>query len=67
MRCFLFTKRHLDSMGSAHTEQELQSTVIKIAKKHSDVLAEKTGVESSMIESDVKEYMTMVLSEIHKS
>lgn len=31
-------------------EQELQSTVIKIAKKHSDVLAEETGVDSSMIE-----------------
>jgi flagellar biosynthesis/type III secretory pathway protein FliH len=42
-------------------EQELQSTVIKIAKKHSDVLAEKTGVDSSMIESDVKEDMAMVL------
>jgi flagellar biosynthesis/type III secretory pathway protein FliH len=54
-------------MGSAHMEQELQSTVIKIAKKHSDILAEKTGVDSSMIESDVKEDMAMVLSEIHKS
>jgi len=42
-------------------EQELQSTVIKIAKKHSDVLAKKTGVDSSMIESDVKEYMATVL------
>jgi hypothetical protein len=48
-------------------EQELQSTVIKNAKKHSDVLAEKTRVESSMIESDVKEYVAMVLSGIHKS
>lgn len=42
-------------------EQELQSTVIKIAKKHSGVLAKKTGVDSSMIESDVKEYMATVL------
>ena len=47
-------------------EQELQSTVMKIAKNHSDVLTEKTGVESSMTESDIKEYMAMVLSEIHK-
>lgn len=59
--------KFLDSMGSAHMEQELQSTVIKIAKKHSDVLTEKTGVDASMTESDIKEYMAMVLNEIHKS
>ncbi len=59
--------KFLHSVGSAHMEQELQSTVMKIAKKHSDVLTEKTGVESSMTESDIKEYMTMVLNETHKS
>jgi hypothetical protein len=59
--------KFLDSMGSAHMEQELQSTVIKIAKKHSDMLTEKTGVDASMTESDIKEYMAMVLNEIHKS
>ena len=59
--------KFLHSVGSAHMEQELQSTVMKIAKKHSDVLTKKTGVESSMTESDIKEYMTMVLNEIHKS
>jgi hypothetical protein len=31
------------------------------------VLMEKTGVEASMTESDIKEYMAMVLNEIHKS
>jgi hypothetical protein len=59
--------KFLDSMGSAHMEQELQSTVLKIAKKHSDVLTEETGVEASMTESDIKDYMEMVLSEVHKS
>ncbi|MGH9976300.1 MAG: hypothetical protein ACRD8Z_10760 [Nitrososphaeraceae archaeon] len=57
----------LHGMGSAHMEQEIQSTVLKIAKKQSDVLTEKTGVESSMTESDIKEYMAMVMDEIHKS
>jgi hypothetical protein len=57
----------LHDMGSAQMEQEIQSTVLKIAKKHSNVLTEKTGVESSMTENDIKEYMTMVLNEIHKS
>jgi len=59
--------KFLDSIGSAHMERELQSTVLKIAKKHSDVLTEKTGVEASMTESDIKDYMEMVLSEVHKS
>jgi hypothetical protein len=59
--------KFLHGMGSAHMEQELQSTVMKIAKKQADVLTEKTGVESSMTESDIKEYMAMVMNEIHKS
>jgi hypothetical protein len=59
--------KFLHSLGTAQMEQELQSTVLKIAKKHSDVLTDKTGVEASMTDSDIKEYMTMVLNEIHKS
>ena len=59
--------KFLDSMGTAQMEQELQSTVTKIARKHSDVLTKKTGVESSMTDADIKEYLTMVLNEIHKS
>jgi hypothetical protein len=57
--------KFLHGMGSAHMEQELQSTVMKIVKKNSDVLIEKTGVESSMTESDIKEYMAMIMDEIH--
>jgi hypothetical protein len=59
--------KFLDSMGSAHMEQELQSTVLNIAKKNADVLTEKTGVEASMTDSDIKEYLAMVIDEIHKS
>lgn len=59
--------KFLDSMGTAQMEQELQSTVTKIARKHSDVLTKKTGVESSMTDADIKEYLTMVIDEIHKS
>jgi hypothetical protein len=45
----------------------MTTTIVEIAKKNSDVLTEKTGVESSMTESDIKEYMAMVMDEIHKS
>jgi hypothetical protein len=57
--------KFLDSMGSAHMEQELQSTILNIAKKNADVLTEKTGVEASMNDNDIKEYMAMVMDEIH--
>jgi hypothetical protein len=57
--------KFLDSMGSAYMEQELQSTILNIAKKHADVLTEKTGVEASMTDNDIKEYMAMVMDEIH--
>jgi hypothetical protein len=56
--------KFLHSMGAARMEQELQSTVL-IARKHSDEMTEKTGVEISMTDSDIKEYMAMVLNEIH--
>lgn len=49
-------------------EQELQSTVLNIAKKHADVLTKKTGVEASMTDNDIKEDMAIVVDGIyHKS
>lgn len=59
--------KFLHGMGTAHWEQELQSTVLKIAKKNLDDMSQETGVEPSMTESDIQEYMTIVLNEIHKN
>ncbi len=53
-------------MGSAHMEQELQSTFLKIAKEHLKVMTEKTG-EVSMTDCDIKEYLEIVMYEIRKS
>jgi hypothetical protein len=53
-------------MGTAQMEQEVQSTVLTIAKKHSDVLTEKTGVEASMTETEIKDYISLVLNEVHR-
>jgi hypothetical protein len=44
----------LHSMGSAHMEQELQSTFLKIAKEHLKVMTEKTGAEVSMTDGDIR-------------
>lgn len=55
----------LDSIGTAHMEQELQSRVLTIARKNSDAIAEETGVETSMDEDDMKDYLEIVMKELH--
>jgi hypothetical protein len=57
----------LDSIGTAHMEQELHSRVLTIAKKLSDNMVEETGIEASMTENDIKEHIEMVKNEIRKS
>lgn len=57
----------LHSIGTAHMEQELQSRVLTVAKKLSDTMVKETGVEPSMTENEMKEYIEMVKNEIDKS
>jgi hypothetical protein len=57
----------LHSIGTAHMEQELQLRVLTVAKKLSDTMVEETGVEASMTQSEMKEYIEMVKNEIDKS
>jgi hypothetical protein len=57
----------LDSIGTAHLEQELQSIVLAITKKYSDSMVEETGVEASMTEGDIKEYIQRVRDEVQRS
>ena len=45
-------------------EQELQSRVLTITRKVSDKIEEETGVETSMTEEDMKQYLNDVLKEI---
>lgn len=46
-------------------EQELQSRVLTVARKNSDAMAEETGVETSMNEDDMKDYLEIVMKELH--
>jgi hypothetical protein len=54
----------LDSIGSAQMERELQGLVLTVAKKTLDIMAEETGVEASMKEDDMKDYMELVIKEL---
>jgi hypothetical protein len=56
--------KFLESMGTAQMEAELQNRVLTTAKKASDSMEEETGLESSMTEDDMKDYMEIVMNEL---
>ena len=57
----------LDSIGTAQMEQEIVKRVVTVAKKQSDNMTEETGVQPSLSEHDINEYMKEVLREIKTS
>ena len=57
----------LDSRGKAHMQKELEDRVLTIAKKKSDLMEEETGIEPSMTENEIKDYIEIVTKEIYKS
>jgi hypothetical protein len=54
----------LDSIGTAQMEQELQGTVLKVAKKAAETIEEETGVEPSMTDDEMKDYLEIVMNEM---
>ncbi|HET7148159.1 MAG TPA: hypothetical protein VFI73_06615, partial [Candidatus Nitrosopolaris sp.] len=56
----------LDSIGTAQMEQEIQRRVIAVTKKNQQRMAEETGIESSLTEYDMKEYLQQVIEEVKK-
>jgi hypothetical protein len=59
--------RLLDSIGSAHMEQEIQKQVIMLTKRNQDKLVEESGISSSLSEDDVKVYLEQVIKEVTKN
>jgi hypothetical protein len=56
----------VDNIGTAQMEQEIERRVPKVAKEQQDVLTEQSGIESSLIEDDMKEYLEQVIKEVKK-
>jgi hypothetical protein len=54
----------LDSIGTAHLEQEIQKKVVEFTKRNQDRIAEEAGVQSSLTEDDMKSYLQQVIKEI---
>ena len=59
--------KFLESIGTDQMEQELQKKVLTIAKENSDVMTEKTGIQPSLTEDEMKEYLDMVVNEIKRT
>jgi hypothetical protein len=58
--------RLLDSIGTAQMEEEIQKKVITFTKRNQDRMAEETGIQSSLTEEDMKEYLEQVIREVKK-
>jgi hypothetical protein len=54
----------LDSIGSAEMEQQIQKRVMVSTKAAKDSMLDKSGIETSLSEEDMKEYLNIALKEI---
>jgi hypothetical protein len=55
----------LGGIGTAHRNKELESRVLTIAKNLENEIEESSGVETSLTENEVVDYVQYVLKEIH--
>jgi hypothetical protein len=56
----------LDSIGTAQVDQEIEKKVLTATKNESEMLARNSGIESSLSDNEIKEYMEEVWKEIKK-
>jgi hypothetical protein len=54
----------LDNIGSSQMEQEVRKKVVKVMKDLSYQTEEKTGIQTSLEEQDIKEYLNKVIEEV---
>lgn len=56
----------LHNIGTAEMEKRVQKQVLSMATKTSKALAEETGVQTSLNEDEMKDYVEFVIKEINK-
>jgi hypothetical protein len=56
----------LHTMGTGEMENEIQKQILTVARKTSKSMTDKTGIEASMDENDIKVYMQVVIKELSK-
>ena len=57
----------LDNISTAQIEQDIQSRVIRMTRENQDLMLNETGIQPSLTDEDVKQYLHEVLTEIHKT
>jgi len=58
--------RLLDSIGMAQMEQQIHKKVVEFTKQNQNRMEEETGIQSSLSEEDVKDYLQQVIREVKK-
>ncbi len=56
----------LDTIGMAQMEQEIQKKVLSLSKENQGRITEETGIQPSLSEEDMKQYLEQVIKEIEK-
>jgi hypothetical protein len=56
--------RLLDSIGMAQMERQIEKNVLYFTKRNQDKMTEETGIQSSLSEIDMKQYLEQVLQEM---
>jgi Tfp pilus assembly PilM family ATPase len=54
----------LDSIGTAKMQREIENRVISLTKQKQDRMTEETGIQSSLSEEDMKQYLQQVIKEV---
>jgi hypothetical protein len=58
--------RLLDSIGTAQMEQEIEKRVLALTKQNQNRMTEESGIQPSLSEEDMKEYLQQVIEEVKK-
>ena len=56
--------RLLDSIGIAQMEQEIEKRVLALTKQNQYRMTEESGIQPSLSEEDMKEYLQQVIEEV---
>ena len=59
--------KFLGSIGTAHRNKELESRALTVAKNLENEIEEASGVEPSMTEPEIVDYIQFVVNEVHKN
>lgn len=58
------TSKLLGGIGTAQMQHEIEERVMKITKKKAEIIAQESGVDSSLTEDEMKDYLARGVEEV---